>query len=92
VAHRQRRHRLHTAGPAPAIAIGDKDFTYKGLRGNLIVRWEYTPGSALFVVWTQSRNDDRKMDGLALGPSASRLFELEADNIVLVKWSHYFTL
>jgi len=32
------------------------------------------------------------MDGLALGPSASRLFELEADNIVLVKWSHYFTL
>jgi hypothetical protein len=80
------------AGPAPSIAIGDKDFTYKGLRGNLILRWEYRPGSTFYLVWTQSRNDDKKTDGFTVGASASRLLDLQADNIVLLKWSHYFTL
>jgi hypothetical protein len=43
-------------------------------------------------VWTQSRNDDAKTDGFTIGASASRLLDLQADNIVLLKWSHYFNL
>jgi hypothetical protein len=80
------------AGPAAPIEIGDKDFTYKGLRGNIVLRWEYRPGSQIFFVWTQSRNDDQKTDGFDIGGSTRRLLDLKADNIVLVKWSHYFSL
>ncbi|MGE5316206.1 MAG: DUF5916 domain-containing protein [Acidobacteriota bacterium] len=79
-------------GPAAPIEIGDKDFTYKGLRGNLVLRWEYHPGSIVYVVWTQSRNDDEKMAGFDIGASTRRLVNLRADNIVLVKWSHYLSL
>ena len=79
-------------GPARAIDLGGKDFTYKGLRGNLIVRWEYSPGSTVYLVWTQSRNDDKTTDGFNIGATASQLLDLQSDNIVLLKWSHYINL
>ena len=38
--------------------IENPDFNYVQLRINLVARWEYTPGSTLFLVWTQARTDD----------------------------------
>src|SRR5207244_11473113 len=32
-------------------------FTFKQFNSNVVLRWEYRPGSALFVVWTQGRRD-----------------------------------
>ncbi len=43
------------AGPAPAILIGQPDFTFTSLRGNAVFRWEYAPGSTMFLVWTRNR-------------------------------------
>jgi hypothetical protein len=39
------------------ILSSDPDFTRRSLRGNVVVRYEYLPGSALFVVWSQSRSE-----------------------------------
>ena len=49
-------------GPAPAFNIGTPDFNFKSLRGNLVLRWEFRPGSTAYAVWTQSRSDQE--DGL----------------------------
>jgi hypothetical protein len=43
-------------GEAPAIAIGQPDFTFTSLRGNAVLRWEYAAGSSLYLVWTQHRS------------------------------------
>src|SRR5438309_1140935 len=43
------------AGPAPAFTFDNPDFRTRSLRSNAVLRWEYRPGSTLFVVWTQSR-------------------------------------
>ncbi len=32
------------------------DFENRSLRGNLVLRWEYSPGSTLFLVWSPSRS------------------------------------
>ena len=32
------------------------DFSFQSFQTNVVLRWEYRPGSTLFVVWTQSRN------------------------------------
>lgn len=45
------------AGPAEAIAFANPDFRLRSLRGNLVLRWEYLPGSTLFLVWSQDRFD-----------------------------------
>ncbi|HSH76748.1 MAG TPA: DUF5916 domain-containing protein, partial [Longimicrobiales bacterium] len=43
------------AGPAPAFQISDRDFSYRSLIGNAVLRWEWRPGSTLFLVWQQRR-------------------------------------
>jgi len=71
----------------------ESDFNYKSLRGNAIFRWEYRPGSALFLVWNHNRvNGDPTDERFDPGQSFSDLFETEADNIFLAKISYYFTL
>ena len=43
------------AGAAPSFTFSDPDFNRRSLRGSAVLRWEYRPGSALFLVWQQSR-------------------------------------
>ncbi len=33
----------------------NRDFHRRSLRGNTVLRWEFRPGSTLFLVWSQSR-------------------------------------
>lgn len=44
------------SGPAQAFAIYNPDFRTRSLKLNTVLRWEYRPGSTLFVVWTHSRS------------------------------------
>lgn len=42
--------------PAEAAALGDRDFHVRSLRSNVVLRWEYRPGTLLYVVWQQDRS------------------------------------
>ncbi len=68
------------------------DFNYKSLRGNAVFRWEYMPGSTLFMVWTQQRTDTEDRGEFNLRPSFTRLLKVNADDIFLAKVSYYFTM
>jgi len=86
------RPRSYDFEPVP-IADGSDDFNFKSLRGNAIFRWEYRPGSALFLVWNHGRVNEDPTDGrFTFSKSFSSLFEQEADNIFLAKLTYYFTL
>src|SRR5262249_13534659 len=37
------------AGPASSFTVASPDFTLRSLRGNAVLRWEFRPGSTLFV-------------------------------------------
>lgn len=86
------------SGPAPSFGVNNRDFTALELRGNAVLRWEFRPGSALFLVWQQRRSDE--LD--AFGPEASRagrfdlgrdlrgLAGLRAENVFMVKMSYWF--
>jgi hypothetical protein len=68
------------------------DFNYKSLRGNAVLRWEYSPGSTLYFVWTQSRSDDEKIGAFRFYRSVGRLGDTRPDNIFLVKASYWWGL
>jgi hypothetical protein len=79
-----------TFRPYP-IANGSDDFNVTSLRGNAVLRWEYRPGSAFYLVWTHTRYDDAALgQEFDFAQSADRLFQLHADNIFLAKFSYYF--
>ena len=68
------------------------DFNFVQFRSNLVARWEYRPGSELFLVWSQSSTADA-YDELDT-PIASSLFDnafaSQVRNIFLVKWTYRF--
>jgi hypothetical protein len=88
------RARDYDARFRPFTAAGEpSDFNVKQFRSNTVARWEYRPGSVLFFVWQQGR------DQAGLNPGsfdASRdygdLFRTRADNTFLIKASYWFNL
>jgi hypothetical protein len=82
-------------GPAPATPNDNwnfPQFNFKSLRGNAVLRWEYRPGSVLYLVWTQERADWEGMGDLRFGTSVRRLLDAKANNILLAKATYYFNL
>ena len=78
------------AGAAPTYTYGNPDFTFASLRGNAVVRWEYTPGATIFFVWTQDRSYDDGVGDFRPRNSFSNLFEQQARNIFAVKATYYW--
>jgi hypothetical protein len=77
-------------GGAPSHSFPDPTFTFRSLRGNAVLRWEYRPGSTLFVVWTRSsRIPDLPRGDIRFGKDAGSLFEGPSENIFLVKVNYW---
>jgi uncharacterized protein DUF5916 len=66
------------------------DFNFKSLRGNAVLRWEYLPGSTLFFVWTQERQDSEGVGDFQFGRSMQRLFRAPSKNIFLIKATYWW--
>ncbi|MGZ8398403.1 MAG: DUF5916 domain-containing protein [Gemmatimonadales bacterium] len=77
-------------GPAAGQEIDDPNFSLVSLRGNAVLRWEYSAGSTLFLVWTQNRSDMETVGSFQTGQGVERLFGASADNIFLVKVSYWW--
>ena len=85
------------AGPAAAFRVDNKDFNLRSLRANAVFRWEWRPGSTLYLVWQQMRSatadyaaDPGGVGRFEFGRDARELFELDGDNILLIKASYWF--
>lgn len=77
------------AGPAASFQIADPSFTLRSLRGNAVLRWEYLPGSTLYLVWTRSGADQLTNGRLDFSRDARGLFGAPAENIFLVKINYW---
>jgi hypothetical protein len=53
------------------------------------MRWEYRPGSTLFLVWSQGRSLDADPAPFDVGAQSRALFRAPATNVLLVKVSHW---
>ena len=72
--------------------FGNPDFDVREFNSNLVVRWEYQPGSTFFLVWSQARsNGDRFGFDPSLRDDLENLFATHPENVVLLKVSKWFT-
>jgi hypothetical protein len=84
-------------GPAPEFSVPNRDFNYLSLLGNAVLRWEWRPGSTLYLVWQQTRARETTaevggLDGLGdfrLGRDAGEIFRTPPDNIFQIKVSYW---
>ncbi len=76
------RYRPYTANPG--------GFNFKAFNSTTVLRWEYRPGSTLFLVWTQGREDFQSAIGpRSLSGDFQDLFDLHPNNTFLVKASYW---
>jgi hypothetical protein len=86
-------------GPARAFAVDDRDFTLASLRGNAVLRWEWRPGSTLYVVWQQERAEQlggveaalrgRELGRLAFRDDFQDLMRVRPVNVLMFKISYW---
>ena len=79
-------------GPAPEFAFANPDFNVKSLRGTVVFRWEYRPGSTFYLVWTQNRQDFANPGDFDLGRDLGDLISAKGDNIFMIKATYRFNL
>ncbi len=70
------------------------DFNFIQYRSNLVVRWEYVPGSELYLVWSQGSVPDavQDLDRSLVRSLFDNVFEQRPKNIFLVKFTYRFLL
>ncbi|HYV51402.1 MAG TPA: DUF5916 domain-containing protein, partial [Dongiaceae bacterium] len=81
----------------PGYNAADNDFSYTSVNFNVVYRWEYRPGSTIYLVWTQGRSayDVRaNANGSHYENSlrAADLFASEPANTFLIKMSYWFPI
>lgn len=73
-------------------SFDNPDFNFRQFRSNLVVRWEYLPGSTLFLVWSQGRTSSAEDGSFAYGKDMKDLFGIQPHNVFLIKFSYWFSL
>ena len=73
----------------------NKDFHRRSLRSNIVLRWEFRPGSTLFLVWSQSREaalESAQAADLDFRPlhRLGSSFTDQGKNIFLIKCRYWF--
>ena len=68
------------------------NFNSVTLNANVLLRWEYLPGSTLYLVWTQARYGDTGRYGTGLQKRFGNAFTLPREDVLLLKATYWFSL
>ena len=71
------------------FSFGERDFNQRSLRGNAVLRWEYRPGSAIFLVWQQSRFDRIPEGEFSFNRDFDELWSTRPENVFVLKATYW---
>ncbi|MEW7277655.1 DUF5916 domain-containing protein [Aquimarina sp. 2201CG1-2-11] len=68
------------------------DFSFVQFRSNLVLRWEYIPGSEIFLVWSQGVTGDGDVSDGLFRSLNNQILDQQPDNTFLIKATYRFVL
>jgi len=71
----------------PLYTFDQPDFNVKEFLSNMVVRWEYLPGSTIYLVWSQTRNQSVSNGNFNFHNDFTKLFDEKPYNVFLLKMS-----
>ncbi|HEX2781355.1 MAG TPA: DUF5916 domain-containing protein, partial [Gemmatimonadaceae bacterium] len=77
------------SGPAKPFTLGQPNFNFRSLRGNAVVRWDYRPGSSLYLVWQQERSDAVRYGEFQARRDVGSIFRTIPTNVFLIKATYW---
>ncbi|WP_405208324.1 DUF5916 domain-containing protein [Aquimarina sp. LLG6339-5] len=72
--------------------IDNPDFAFVQFRSNLVLRWEYIPGSEIFLVWSQGVNGLGDPGDHLFRSLDNQIFGQQPENTFLIKATYRFVL
>jgi hypothetical protein len=75
-----------------AFTFGNPDFNVHSVKGNAVVRWEFRPGSALYLVWNENRGDVAPVGDFRMRRDFSAMAEAPSQDVFLIKFSYYLPM
>jgi hypothetical protein len=76
----------------PFAGNARSDFKITSLRGNAVMRWEWRPGSTLFLVWQQQRSAAVQDGTFDFDRDTRAIFQGRPENVFLVKLNYWLNL
>jgi hypothetical protein len=77
-------------GAAEEFTLPNPDFNVRSLRGNAVLRWEYRPGSTVFLVWQQRRFGSSPYGESNLLEDTRDVWNIPPENVFAVKVSYWW--
>jgi len=74
---------------ASTFTISNRDFNILSFRSNMVMRWEWIPGSTFFLVWQQNRRTAEAFGDPARASDLFRTTRANGDNFLAVKVSYW---
>jgi hypothetical protein len=71
---------------------GSPDFNIRSFRTTNVLRWEYKPGSALFLVWQQGKSGFEEQGDFRFGRDFKGVFSAPSRNVFLIKFSYWLNM
>lgn len=78
-------------GAAPEIVFGNPDFLVRSIQSNLVFRWEYIPGSTLFLVWNHGRSGFARNPDFDLFGQLGGLGDEDMQNTFILKLNYWIS-
>lgn len=86
-------YQIYETGNANAdYEFSNPDFNIVQFRSNFVMRWEYIPGSTLFLVWANNGTAFNQDKDNSFEDLTSRLTGLSSTNTFLIKYTYRFIL
>jgi hypothetical protein len=70
--------------------IENPNFSFVQLQTNLVARWEYIPGSELFLVWSRGSVGEADLSNQLIDSVSDQVFRAPANDTFLVKFTYRF--
>ena len=72
--------------------VASPDFNFRSVRGSAVVRWEFRPGSALYIVWNENRSDQVPIGNFRLRRDLGALPDALSKDVFLIKVSYWLPI
>ncbi len=82
---------VREAAGGATYSFANPDFSFRQFRSNLVARWEYRPGSTLYVVWSQGRTSEEQRWDSSFSSNWNALWRERPDNVFMVKLTYWFS-
>lgn len=66
------------------------DFNFRSLRANAVLRWEYLPGSTLYLVWTNVKAQSVRDGVLKVGRDFHYMMKTAPNNVLSLKLTYWW--